>query len=122
VVLLNIVLILHTVGHIITSKLVLPAMSEIRITPEIIQTRFDNDPEQIDPLIHITRSVGGPLMNIFVGCVSIPLAPIIAHHFFTFFIGANFLLAFLLLLPFPYVDGDVIWRELARMRRERKAS
>lgn len=118
--LLNLLLLLHIVGHIISSKFVSPAMTEARIMPILIQTRYDSDPEQLTSRVHLVRSIGGPLMNLLLGALGYVLWRATGSLIAQFFMAANWLLTLLILLPLPTIDGEVIWRETAkRLRGER---
>jgi hypothetical protein len=116
-VLLNLSAALHIVGHIASSKLVAPPMTEARITPRLIQTRYDADPEQVAPRVHLLRSIGGPLMNVLLGGLGLLLWQVTGHPVALFFMLFNWILTVILLLPFATVDGEVIWRELPKLRR-----
>ena len=117
-ILLNIMLVLHIIGHIISSKFVVPAMTEARITPTLIQTRYDDDFDLLAPKVHIIRSLGGPLMNLLLGVIAYFFWMVTEHHVALFLVGANWLFMIGVLLPFPTVDGEVIWREIGRMWRQ----
>lgn len=116
--LLNGLLILHVVGHILSSKRVTPPMTEARITPRLIQTRFDNDPDSLTPEVHLLRTVGGLLMNLLLGVLGFAIWQATDSHFAGFFMAANWLLVLGILLPIPSTDGEVIWQELPKLRRK----
>lgn len=112
-------LLLHILGHIISSKFVAPAMTECRIKPQLIETRYDNDSELIAPSVHIIRSIGGPLMNLFLGFLSL-IMWFLTHYDLALFVAlANFIFMTFVLLPLPTVDGEVIWREVFKLVREK---
>jgi hypothetical protein len=115
--LLNAVLGLHIVGHILSSKLVAPPMTEARITPTLIETRYAADPPGIPARVHLVRSLGGPLMNFALGGVSLLAYRSTGGHGLLFFAVANLVIGLIVLLPFQSVDGGVIWRELPRLMR-----
>src|SRR5574337_780765 len=62
---------LHLLGHVLGSRMVAPPMNEARITPLAILTLYRNDPAELPGRVHLIRSLGGPLMNILVGTVSL---------------------------------------------------
>jgi hypothetical protein len=68
--LILVLLLLHILGHILSSKLVAPPMTEARITPILIETRYHDDPEDVTAQMHLVRSLGGPLMNFALGGIS----------------------------------------------------
>lgn len=109
----------HIIGHIIASKLVRPAMSHLLMTPTLIETRYDNDPTDLSPQVHLIRSLGGPAMTFFLALIGLLLYGFFSDHALLFFTMANFVLLIVVLLPFPSVDGEVIWRELKRISSAR---
>src|SRR5262245_57110369 len=58
--LLLVVLCLHIFGHILSSKLVTPPMTEAHITPILIQTLYQADPPDLPGRVHLIRTLGGP--------------------------------------------------------------
>lgn len=108
---------LHIIGHILSSRLVSPPMTEARITPALIQTLYQSDPPEIASRVHLIRSLGGPIMNLVLGVITLLLVQIVHDRALAFFAGANLILASVVLLPFPTVDGEVIWREIRRWLR-----
>jgi len=108
------VLFFHILGHILISKLVSPPMTEARITPILIQTLYNDTPDT-PATAHLIRSLGGPLMNILLGFAAFLALTISTSPVLFFLCGANFILAFFVLLPLPGIDGEVIWREIARL-------
>lgn len=113
-ILLLVILFLHIIGHILSSKLVAPPMTEAHITTMLIQTLYGDDPPDVPGKVHVIRSLGGPVTNIGLGVVTLVDMQTINSPALAFFAGANFVLAALVLLPFPTVDGEVIWREIGR--------
>lgn len=114
--LLILVLALLILGHILSSKLVAPSMTEAHITPTLIETRYDDDPEYVTSRVHLVRSLGGPIMNFVLGSISLIILDHIQNPALAFFGGANLVIGVIVLLPFPSVDGGVIWREIFRQR------
>lgn len=119
-ILLVCVLCLHILGHIISSKSVSPPMTEAFITPVLIETHYQADPENLPGRIHLIRSLGGPIMNLVIGIIALLIWGSIGGYALLFFAGANFVILGMVLLPFKSVDGEVIWREVGRMMRESK--
>lgn len=112
-VLLNLILALHIVGHTISSKWVGAPMAENFITPKLIITTYHDD-GNVSRRIHLGRAVGGPIMNISLGLITLVLWRIIGGHVLLYIALANLIFAAIVLLPFSGADGDVIWRELRR--------
>lgn len=117
--LLILVLALHILGHIFSSKLVAPPMTEAYITPILIETLYNDDPEDVTSQVHLVRSFGGPIMNFALGGISLIILEDIHHPALAFFAGANLVIGIIVLLPFPSVDGGVIWREMFQLIRGR---
>jgi hypothetical protein len=115
--LLILVLALHILGHILSSKLVAPPMTEARITPTLIETRYHDDPRDVPSKVHLARSLGGPIINFVLGGISLIILDDIQNPALAFFAWANLVIGLIVLLPFPSVDGGVIWREVFRLMR-----
>jgi hypothetical protein len=109
---------LHALGHILSGKMVHSAMDELLITATRDINLYHGDQSLIPRHVHLIRSLGGPLFNIFVAGVCAALAAIIASDFWlalvTSLISTNLFFGVGGLLPLPSVDGEVIWRELFR--------
>jgi Zn-dependent protease len=109
---------LHILGHILASKLTSPPMSEARITPVLIQTLYP-DNANTSGRTHLIRSLGGPIMTVLLGLISLVVWTMLGNHVLLFFALANFAIALIVLLPLPTVDGDVIWREVGQWAKSR---
>jgi Zn-dependent protease len=109
---------LHGFGHILSGKLVHSAMDELLITATRDVNLYHGDQRLIPGHVHLVRSLGGPLFNIFVAGVCIMLATVVAPGFWlnlvTSLVSTNLFFGLGGLLPLPSVDGEVIWRELLR--------
>ena len=100
---------LHDVGHVIGGRSVGSAMDENLMTRSRhvnIYRGIQDFPKQV----HLSRALGGPLFNIFVGLMAFALP--IDGHVVTFFAIVNLVIGFGSFLPIPSIDGEVIWREL----------
>jgi Zn-dependent protease len=110
--------VLHAFGHILSGKMVHSAMDELLITATRDVNLYHGDQSLIPGHVHLVRSLGGPLFNIFIAGVCAMLAAIIASDFWvalvTSLISTNLFFGFGGFLPLPSVDGEVIWRELLR--------
>lgn len=104
--------VIHTVGHILSSKRVAPPMREVRSLMIGFATLYPREAAPLPGSVHLTRSLGGPIINVLVGIAALILSAILGGHVLGFFGAANILLAILALLPLPMIDGGVIWREL----------
>lgn len=118
--LLNLSLVLHIIGHILASRLVSPPMTEARITPMLVETRYDNDPPNLAGRVHVIRSLGGIALNFLLGWIFLLLWMSLGGHLLLYIVLVNFILAFGLLLPFPTIDGEVLWREFGLWRKSKR--
>lgn len=110
--------ILHAFGHILSGKLAHSAMDELLITATRDVNLYHGDQRRIPGYVHLVRSLGSPLFNIFVAGVCFALATVVAPGFWSALVtsmaSTNLFFGFGGLLPLPSVDGQVIWRELLR--------
>jgi Zn-dependent protease len=110
--------VLHAFGHILSGKTVHSAMDELLITAMRDINLYHGDQSLIPGHVHLIRSLGGPLFNVFVAGLCSVLAPVIAPGFWSALVASlistNLFFGFGGLLPLPSVDGIVIWRELLR--------
>jgi hypothetical protein len=105
---------LHIVGHTLSSKYVGAPMRANLIIETKILTDYSHDPDDLPRRVHLGRALGGPLANIVVGASAAAAWAWLDGHVLFAFAVMNLLLGFSVLLPFPSVDGEVIWRELRR--------
>jgi Zn-dependent protease len=110
--------ILHAFGHILSGKLVRSAMDELLITATRDINLYHGDQSLIPGHIHLVRSIGGPIFNVFAAGICATLATLVAPGFWsnllTSLVATNLFFGFGGLLPLPSVDGEVIWRELLK--------
>lgn len=110
--------VLHAFGHILSGKMVHSAMDELLITATRDVNLYHGDQSLIPGHVHLLRSLGGPLFNLFVAGIFSALATVIAPGFWSALIASlistNRFFGFGGFLPLPSVDGEVIWRELLR--------
>ena len=110
--------VLHAFGHILSGKMVHSAMDELLITATRDVNLYHGDQSLIPGHIHLVRSLGGPIFNLFVAGLCATLATVIAPGFWldlvASLISTNLFFGFGGFLPLPSVDGEVIWRELLR--------
>lgn len=91
-------------------------MTEARITPILIETLYNDDPEDVTSQVHLLRSLGGPLMNFALGGIGPIILDNIHNPALVFFAWANLAIGVIVVLPFPSLDGEVIWHEIFRQR------
>jgi hypothetical protein len=103
---------IHSLGHIISSKLASAPMSYLLVTATRQVTIYEGDQSQFPPRTHIIRAIGGPIANIAAGIIGLLLtASIGPTPALLYFVIVN-LLAVLAFLPISTVDGEVIWKYL----------
>ncbi len=105
---------LHSLGHIISARLVGAPMDENLVTATFYVTLYYGDQTRHSRWVHIGRSLGGPLANLLTGLVALGLWQLADAGWLAFFALGNLLLGIYLLLPIPSIDGWVIWSELLR--------
>jgi Zn-dependent protease len=120
--------VLHAFGHILSGKMVNSAMDELLITATRDVNLYHGDQSLIPGHVHLVRSLGGPIFNLFVAGVCATLATGVASDFWlalvTSLASTNLFFGLGGFLPLPSVDGEVIWRELLRpiyMRSQMKS-
>lgn len=110
--------VLHAFGHILSGKLVHSAMDELLITATRDVNLYHGDQSLIPGHVHLVRSLGGPVFNLFAAGLCSALAIVIASGFWSALVASlistNRFFGFGGFLPLPSVDGEVIWRELLR--------
>lgn len=110
--------VLHAFGHILSGKMVHSAMDELLITATRDVNLYHGDQSLIPGHVHLARSIGGPIFNLFVAGLCSALATVIAPGFWSALVASlvstNQFFGFGGFLPLPSVDGEVIWRELLR--------
>jgi len=104
---------LHIIGHILGGKLVGHPMSASLIIGYQFTTYYTDEPP-LSPRVHLTRTVGGPLMNFVIAIGAFTAWRIFGGTIPTFTFILNLFLASLLFLPFKGIDGEIFWREIRR--------
>ena len=109
---------LHAFGHILSGKLVRSPMDELLITATRDINLYHGDQSRIPGYVHLVRSIGGPIFNVFVAGICALIATRVAPGFWSSFItglvATNLFFGLGGFLPLPSIDGEVIWRELLR--------
>jgi Zn-dependent protease len=121
--------VLHAFGHILSGKMVHSAMDELLITATRDINLYHGNQDLVPGPVHLARSLGGPVFNVFIAGLFLLLATSVAPGFWSDLlarlISTNLFFGFGGFLPLPSVDGEVIWRELLRpitSRLKRKKS
>ncbi len=118
--LLLLALFVHIIGHVLSSREIKAPVREAYITPVLIQV-LHHDESEVSSRVHLIRAIGGPLYNLFIFVVSYILWLIMPEAYIVqAFAIANIVVVCITLLPFPSLDGEVIWRELRNMRLDQR--
>jgi Zn-dependent protease len=110
--------ILHAFGHILSGKLVHSVMDDLLITATRDVNLYHGDQSLVPGHIHLVRSIGGPIFNLFAAGICAALTTLVATSFWlnllTSLVATNLFFGLGGLLPLPSIDGEVIWRELLK--------
>ncbi len=106
------VLVLHSVGHVLTSWLVGAPVEAILITSLRHVNLFDTAPRSYPRGVQMWRALGGPLVNLLVGIGALGWYVLFSQPSLLFFGGLNVAYALLSLVPLPSFDGWAIWGDL----------
>jgi Zn-dependent protease len=121
---IEITTVFHAFGHILSGKMVNSAMNELLITTTRDVNLYHGDQSGISGKVHLVRSLGGPLFNLFMAGVCYALLSLFNQGFwfalFSSLISVNLFFGLGGLLPIPTVDGEVIWREVIRFIKKDK--
>jgi hypothetical protein len=113
---------IHAFGHIVSGKLVRSAMDELLITALRDVNVYHGDQGKFPAMIHLGRSLGGPILNIIVAAVCILATSLISDgswsNFNASMISTNLFFGFGSFLPLRSVDGEVIWREVRNLLKK----
>lgn len=106
---------LHSIGHMMGGLAVnAPMLANLVTATRHVNLYQDHKP--LPPRVHLARALGGPVMNICVGVLALLANAVFPALLFSFLGWVNLLFGLGSLLPIPSVDGEVIWRELGRLR------
>jgi Zn-dependent protease len=109
---------LHAFGHILSGKMVHSAMDDLLITATRDVNLYHGAQNLVPSHVHLVRSLGGPIFNLFIAALCLLFAPMIGSGFWSdllaSLISTNLFFGFGGFVPLPSVDGEVIWRELLR--------
>jgi len=114
--LLIIMNVIHTVGHILSGNRVGAPMKANLVTATYHVNLYPDDPPSLPPRIHLGRALGGPLLNILAGLTALVVNTFIHVGWVSFFGLANLVVAIWCLVPLPGLDGRVILKNLFRLR------
>ncbi|MCH7801673.1 MAG: hypothetical protein IIC24_09065 [Chloroflexi bacterium] len=107
----------HGLGHIISSRMVNAPMKSLIMTATVNVTHFEDNGEQ-SSRVHVSRSLGGPVLNLILGVLAIAIYLVALESYFLLFFGiVNLGFGGFTFLPIPSLDGSVILRELRNWRQ-----
>ncbi len=109
--------IIHAAGHIVSGRAVGSPMAANIVTATFHLNQYAEPAGPLPAHVHIGRALGGPLANLIIGLGAIGLSSILPSAWLASFSLANLAFGALAFLPIPTIDGEVIWRELLRLRR-----
>jgi Zn-dependent protease len=109
-VLIELSMIAHGAGHIISSRAVGWPMQSLILTATVPVTRF---PAHQSPprRAHVARALGGPLLNLLLAALCLAAWAMGAPELLGFFGAANVAIGAFTLLPIPTLDGAVLWHD-----------
>jgi hypothetical protein len=113
-VLLLIVSILHSVGHIIGGKWAGHPMDANLITATRHVNIYRGHQGHLPRRVHLGRALGGPVMNLVAGAVALIVGQVVEGSLIDSFGMINLVAGLLAFLPIPTIDGEVIWREILK--------
>jgi len=116
-VLLSLTNVIHSLGHVVASKLIGAPMDAILMTATRNINLHLRDQSGYAKGIHIGRALGGPLLNIAVGLICFAIGSLSQTEWLAAFALFNVVIGIFTLFPLPSIDGWVIWGELLGFRR-----
>ncbi len=119
---------LHSVGHILSGKIVGAAMDANLVTATRHVNLYSGDQSGYSKGVHIGRALGGSVFNLLIGLAVWGLQwaftgkpPALSGpgsgEWLTFFANINVMIGIFVLAPVPSIDGWVIWGEVLGLRR-----
>lgn len=102
---------LHSVGHILGGKRVAAPMTGNLITATRHINLYEDEPPTRPRDVHLSRTLGGPLLNFGAGALFLLLGAIVGWHWVVALGIANVVFGVASLLPVYSFDGEVIFRE-----------
>jgi Zn-dependent protease len=103
---------LHSIGHILSGKLVRAQMDANLVTATLHVNLYYGEPKNFSKWVHIGRALGGPIFNVVMGLIALGLWKISGSYFLAAFANLNVLVGIASLAPVPTLDGWVVWGKL----------
>jgi Zn-dependent protease len=103
--------VIHTIGHIISSRRAGAPMDRFHLTAPLPRTVYYNN--EISPQAHLGRAIGGPIASGLAFLLTLALWPFVSDRsvlgeFLRLLSFINGLLGAGSLLPLPFIDGGVL--------------
>lgn len=99
---------LHTIGHIISGKIVGAPMSDNILTSTFQVNKYD-DQKRFHRSIHVGRALGGPILNLSLGILAWLFHHIYPNPWVKFLSISSIVVGLYTLLPLSSLDGEVLW-------------
>lgn len=103
---------LHSIGHILSGKLVRGQMDANLVTATLHVNLYYGEPKSFSKWVQIGRALGGPIFNIVMGLIALGLWKVFGNYSLTAFANLNVLVGIASLAPVPSLDGWVVWGKL----------
>ena len=105
--------VIHTLGHLLSGKIVHSPMDANLLTATFDVNLYVGDQSRHDKLVHIGRALGGPALNLLMGMVAIGVGRQVGVAWVKAFGFINLASGVWTLLPIFPMDGWLIWKKLA---------
>jgi hypothetical protein len=116
-VLLMVMILLHSAGHVVSARLVRSPAGAVLMTATFHVNTHRCERGVCSRWLHIGRSLGGPVVNLLTGALALAARGATGSRWLDFFGKASLIVGLWTLLPIPTLDGWVIWGELLGFRR-----
>jgi hypothetical protein len=103
---------IHSLGHILSGKLVRGQMDANLVTATLHVNLYYGEPKSFSKWVHIGRALGGPIFNIVTGLTALGLWTVFGNYLLAAFAYLNLLVGIASLAPVPTLDGWVVWGKL----------
>lgn len=113
--------IIHSLGHIFSGKLIAAPMDANLVTATRHINLYYGVQSGFSTWTHIARSLGGPGFNLLAGFISLAIWKASGGFWLSAFANLNVILGLGALMPFPSVDGWVIWGEILKLFQRRES-
>jgi hypothetical protein len=102
--------VVHSLGHILSGHLVGRPMQANLLTATFDVNIYSGDQSSLTRRVHIRRALGGPLLNLFVGLVSLAVWRWTGWSWLGILGCMHLASGLWTLMPIAHLDGMVIWK------------